>query len=97
MSSQEIKDLTAKAPKVTLKSLQVEIDEMLIRLDKLEHKKGPASTREMTEEDARRILEGDLKELSHKNAAAELGLSYGQIYSCRGGYTFKKIYEELRG
>jgi hypothetical protein len=50
----------------------------------------------MTEDDARRILAGgDLAKQSHKAAAEELGLSYGQIYSCRGGYTFKKLHEEL--
>lgn len=59
-----------------------------------EEKRGPKSTREMTEEDARRIILGDLKDKSHKVVAAELGLSYGQVYSARGGYTFKQITEE---
>jgi len=49
------------------------------------------STRDMTIEDAERIILGDMKKLSHKEAAKELGLSYGQIYSARGGYTFKEI------
>lgn len=53
--------------------------------------RGPKSTRKMTDEDASRIKFGDLKEASHKKAAAELGLSYAQIYSCRGGYTFTHI------
>jgi hypothetical protein len=48
----------------------------------------------MTEEDARRVLMGDLKDESHKAAAEKLGLSYGQVYSCRGGYTFKAVYKE---
>ena len=29
-----------------------------------------------------------------KDAAKELGLSYGQIYSARKGFTFKAIYKE---
>lgn len=56
--------------------------------------RGPRSDREMTEEDARQVMMGELKELSHKAAAEKLGLSYGQIYSARGGYTFKKVYKE---
>jgi hypothetical protein len=38
---------------------------------------------------------GDLKEDSHKEAAEKLGLSYGQIYSARKGFTFKPIYKEM--
>lgn len=58
--------------------------------------RGPDSQREMTEDDARRILLGDLKDKSHKDVAIELGLSYGQIYSARKGFTFKGIYKEWR-
>ena len=58
--------------------------------------RGPDSTREMTEDDARRILLGDMKDVAHKKAAEELGLSYGQIYSARKGFTFKGIYKEWR-
>jgi hypothetical protein len=53
--------------------------------------RGPKSERAMTDEDAQRVKFGDLKELGHKEAAAKLGLSYGQIYSCRGGYTFNHV------
>lgn len=53
------------------------------------------SQREMTDEDARRILNGDLKDTKHKEAGEKLNLSYGQIYSCRLGYTFKAIHKEL--
>lgn len=58
--------------------------------------RGPDSTREMTEDDARRILLGDLATMNHKDAAKELGLSYGQVYSSRKGFTFKSIYKEWR-
>lgn len=58
--------------------------------------RGPQSTREMTEEDARRVVLGDHKDFSHKDAASSLGLSYGQVYSARKGFTFKTIYKELR-
>ena len=58
--------------------------------------RGPDSTREMTEDDARRLLLGDLAAKNHKDAAQELGLSYGQVYSARKGFTFKSIYKEWR-
>lgn len=57
-------------------------------------KENLTSTRTMNEDDARRVILGDLKDKSHKKAAEELGLSYGQIYSARGGYTFKGINKE---
>jgi hypothetical protein len=75
------------------------VESLLERIEQLEEalkkKRGTASTREMTDEDARRILNGNLREVSHKKAAETLGLSYGQIYSCRLEYTFKHIHKEL--
>ena len=93
-ASKEIEELKAKAPKLTLKELYKMIEDLTERVEKLEKKKGPRSTREMTEEDAKRVLFGDLKDKSHKEAAKELGLSYGQVYSCRSGYTFKTLREK---
>ncbi len=58
--------------------------------------RGPKSDRAMSESDARRVICGDLKDLSHNKAAEELGLSYGQIYSARKQFTFKQIHKELR-
>ena len=52
--------------------------------------------REMTDDDARRILTGDLADKKHKDAASALGLSYGQIYSCRLEFTFKHIHKEMK-
>ena len=57
--------------------------------------RGPKSEGEMTEEHAIRVMLGDLRDQSHKDAALELKLSYGQIYSARKGYTFKKIYQRM--
>ena len=56
--------------------------------------RGPKSERAMTDEDAFRVKFGDLKDTSHKDAAAELGLSYGQIYSARNSYTFNHVTEK---
>ena len=52
--------------------------------------------REMTDDDARRILTGDLADKKHKDAASALNLSYGQIYSCRLEFTFKHIHKEMK-
>jgi len=52
---------------------------------------GPKSDQPMTEEHAYRVRFGDLKDATHKDAAEALGLSYGQVFSCRGVYTFKSV------
>lgn len=83
-----------------LKDVIAKMNEIIERLNTTkvskERDRGPDSTREMTEDDARRILLGDMKDVAHKKAAEELGLSYGQIYSARKGFTFKSVYKELR-
>ena len=58
--------------------------------------RGPKSTGEMTEEHAFRVKFGDLKDTKHKAAAELLKLSYGQIFSCRGGYTFKQVTKDWK-
>jgi hypothetical protein len=58
--------------------------------------RGPKSAGEMTEEHAFRVKFGDMKDVKHKAAAETLGLSYGQIFSCRGGYTFKQVTKEWK-
>lgn len=83
-----------------LKDIIAKVNEIIERLNTTkapkERDRGPDSTREMTEDDARRILLGDMKDVAHKKAAEELGLSYGQIYSARKGFTFKGIFKEWR-
>ncbi len=64
-------------------------------LEKFETRNGPKSERKMTEDDAKRIMLGDLKSESHNKCAEVLNLSYGQIYSARKGFTFKPIYQEM--
>ena len=54
------------------------------------------SQKEMTDDDARNILFGECKDLKHNAAASKLGLSYGQVYSCRLEYTFKHIHKEMK-
>ncbi len=93
--------------KLTLKHLGEKINELIVFANALNDRadiaksapvsrnRGPASEKVMTEEDARQVMLGDLKSDSHKEAAEKLGLSYGQIYSARKGFTFKPIYKEM--
>lgn len=55
--------------------------------------KSNGSPREMTDDDARKVILSDIK---HQKMADELGLSYGQVYSCRLGFTFKHIHKEMK-
>lgn len=93
---------------LTMKDLQAQIEELKeiitaqgAQIEALKSQgfsgrdRGPKSEGEMTEEHAIRVMLGDLREMSHKDAALELKLSYGQIYSARKGYTFKKIYQRM--
>ena len=87
--------------KLTMKLLAEKINELIEAQNnrpasKPQRNRGPDSEREMTEDDARRILLGDLKDATHKDAAEALKLSYGQIYSARKGFTFKPVYQEWK-
>lgn len=71
------------------------------RIDKLEtlvlaRNASAATKRNMTDEDALTVLTGDLKGLSHKDAAEKIGLTYAQVYSCRLEFTFKHVHKNLR-
>jgi len=73
-----------------LTALEARVDAIKVR------DRGPKSERSMTDDDAFRVKFGDLKDKSHKEAAKELGLSYGQIYSARGGYTFNHVKKDYK-
>lgn len=62
---------------------------------KINKNRSSALLREMTKDDALRVLNGDLKEMDHRDAATHIGLTYAQVYSCRLGYTFKPIHRVL--
>lgn len=81
--------------KAKLADVIAKVNEMIIVLNKASDRRGPKSDREMTDDDARKIMSGDLKDASHKAAAEKLGLSYAQVYSCRKGFTFKHIHKEI--
>lgn len=79
--------------KVTVKDVADKLNELISKLGTASVRdRGPKSEREMTEEDAIRLIEGDMKDVKHKEAAVQLNLSYGQVYSARLGYTFKHIF-----
>jgi len=84
--------------KQTLASITEKLNELIQRVNEMEsapkRDRGPKSERQMTEDDAFRVKFGDLKDSSHKKAAEELNLSYGQIYSARNGYTFREVTED---
>jgi hypothetical protein len=84
--------------KVENQQANEKIAELEARIAALEAKvlKPKGDTREMTADDARRVLTGDMRDMSHKAAAAALGLSYGQIYSCRLEFTFKPVHAEMK-
>lgn len=96
MATLTMKDLQAQIEELKAMIIaQGELIEELKSQGSVNRDRGPKSEGEMTEEHAIRVMLGDLREKSHKDAALELKLSYGQIYSARKGYTFKKIYQRM--
>ena len=89
----DLRDLV-KAQDALILDLQNNVQELKSQ-GSINRDRGPKSEGEMTEEHAVRVMLGDLRDKSHKDAALELKLSYGQIYSARKGYTFKKIYQRM--
>lgn len=95
-------NLVTKTPTLQELSLTVEVltaamGAMEARLKAVEDssKASPKSEKEMTDDHARSVLTGECKDLKHNDAAKKLGLSYGQVYSCRGEYTFRHIHKEM--
>ena len=79
-----------------LKEVVAKVNEIIEKLNEVSDRRGPKSQREMTDEDARNILVGELAKESHKSAAEKLNLSYAQVYSCRKEFTFKHIHKEIK-
>ena len=81
-------------PNASLKDVIAAVNSLVESTPK-KRDRGPESTREMTDADAARVKFGDLKDVKFKEAAKILGLSYGQVYSARLGFTFKKVKEPV--
>ena len=73
----------------THEELVSKVNEIILSLNEKETRK--SSEVSMTREMAIRVISGDLKDAKHKDAAEALGLTYGQIYSARKGFTFKDL------
>lgn len=84
--------------KVSTQELAAKLNEVIEYLNNQAQPRdrGPKSDRTMTDDDARAVIFGEYKDLSHKDAAEKLNLSYGQVYSARKGFTFKPIHKELK-
>lgn len=92
----EMEQIVNEVKTMSLKELTALVIDLQAQVQALTAPKPTASGKEMTDDDARRIMTGDHAATKHKQAAEELGLSYGQIYSCRLGFTFKHIHKEMR-
>jgi hypothetical protein len=92
-STEAPKGITPLPANATLADVIAKVNELAAR-SAARRDRGPESTKQMTEDDARRCMLGDLKEASHTKAAEALGLSYGQVYSARKGFTHKPIYKQ---
>lgn len=75
------------------KALKEQLEDITAKVEG--RNKSAPTKRNMTDADALKVLTGDLKDLSHKDAAEKAGLTYAQVYSCRGGFTFKHVIHEL--
>lgn len=101
---EDIETMDLLQPNAKLKDVIVAINDIYRDLQELKNRKpvhkvrstGAISERPMNEDDATRILVGDLKDLGHNEAAKILNLSYGQVYSVRKGFTFKAVRRALR-
>jgi hypothetical protein len=83
-----------------MQQLIEKVAELSARIEKLEasqvRDRGPKSTKEMTEAIAFAVHYGEDKDLKPKIAAEKHGVSYGQIFSARGGYTFKQVTKDWK-
>ena len=85
-----------QSPEVQIVTIEM-YNELLARVEALEVQTKRPDPKEMTDEMALRVINGDLKDKSHKDAATALGLTYGQIYSARLEFTFKNVHKQLKG
>ena len=58
--------------------------------------KSAPSKRNMTDDDAKEVMNGKWADMEHKEASEAAGLTYAQVYSCRLEYTFKHVHKALK-
>jgi hypothetical protein len=86
----------SNAQTTKIDELIASIADLTKRIEVLETAAKKPDVKEMTKEHALQVLNGDMKDLKHKDAAEKLGLTYGQIYSCRLEFTFKDVHKTLK-
>lgn len=91
MSTESVKNMSVAELTAAVLSLQAQVAELQQKLNAPK-----PEVHEMTKDHAIRILTGDLKDKKHKDAAEALGLTYGQVYSCRLEFTFKEVHKQLK-
>jgi len=87
-----VRSMTNKEMVIAILELQAQVQSLIAKTQPAAKVEG----KEMTDDDARRVIVGDLSATKHKEAATQLGLSYGQIYSARLEFTFKHIHKEIK-
>lgn len=90
---EQVRSMTNKDMAIAIIELQRQVAELVAAKTA---KSATSDSREMTDDDARRVLTGDLADKKHKDAATALGLTYGQVYSCRLEFTFKHVHKEMK-
>lgn len=95
-TTQEVRTMNAKEMTLAIHELQAAVKALNEKLEALSTSKSAGPEREMTDKDAHEVTYGSLKDIKHKDAAQKLGLSYGQVYSCRLGFTFKGVHKAAR-
>jgi hypothetical protein len=93
--SDEIASLIARCAKLEelVAALTEQLEEVIAKVEG--RNKSAPTKRNMTDADALNVLNGEQKGVNHKEAALAIGLTYAQVYSCRGGFTFKHVIHEL--
>lgn len=89
-----VRSMTHKELVIAVLALQEQV--LALQQARTTQTSAKVDSKEMTDDDARSILTGVHATSKHKVAAEALGLTYGQVYSCRGEYTFKHIHKELK-
>lgn len=93
---ERVKDLGADISShiaTSFKELEDKVAELSVKIEG-RNKSAPIK-RNMTDKDAMDVLQGAYAEMDHKTAAAASGLTYAQVYSARGGFTFKHVIHDL--
>lgn len=93
MSKSTVTTLDARVTELetTVIALMQRIAELEAQPQRGQRNYGPKSETSMTNEIAWRIMYGDRTSAKVKDVANEFGLSRGQVYSVKGGYTFTSV------